>query len=363
MLESSWESHATTFANASSSEDFVAALQEFVSNVDIDLTKPAKVVYARDTRPSGPILASAFEDGLKAIGAEGRNAGVTSTPVLHYLVRSINTKGTDEAYGDDSEEGYFLKLSGAFKLLTVCQSSITQGDAHASSQNGLPAIPPLIVDCANGVGATTASKLSRYIGDTLPFVLHNTAITTPGALNSNCGADFVKTQQTLPPSLAEHMKQGQRGCSLDGDADRLMYFYLNDKGQFRMLDGDKIGALVAAFIGELAKAAGLEEKIKVGIVQTAYANGASTKYLSAVRDIILLSRQCRQYRLHSVCPFHACQLASNTCTMLPRASTLVYISRRTDTAPFCSPLRRKPSSLHTRPPTRRRQQRFSIWSA
>ena len=72
---------------------------------------------------------------------------------------------------------------------------------------------------------------------------------------------------------------------MDGDADRIMYFYLNDKGQFRMLDGDKIGALVAAFVGELTKAAGLDEKIKVGIVQTAYANGASTKYLSAVGGI------------------------------------------------------------------------------
>lgn len=61
-----------------------------------------------------------------------------------------------------------------------------------------------------------------------------------------------------------------------------MYYYLNDRGQFRMLDGDKIAALVAAFIGELVKAAGLDEQIKVGIVQTAYANGASTKYLSEV---------------------------------------------------------------------------------
>jgi phosphoacetylglucosamine mutase len=77
------------------------------------------------------------------------------------------------------------------------------------------------------------------------------------------------------------LKPGQRGASLDGDADRLMYFYLDDKGEFRMLDGDKIGALIAAFIGELVSAAGLQDKIKVGIVQTAYANGASTKYLSA----------------------------------------------------------------------------------
>lgn len=137
------------------------------------------------------------------------------------------------------------------------------------------------------MGAPIASKLSRYIGDTLPFVLHNTSITTPGALNSNCGADFVKTQQKFPPSLVEHLKAGQRACSLDGDADRLMYFYADDNGQFHMLDGDKIGALVAAFIGELAHAAGLDDKIKVGIVQTAYANGASTKYLSAVCQLSL----------------------------------------------------------------------------
>lgn len=119
MLEASWESYATTLANASSSEDFFTELQNLVSKLEIDLSKPANVVYARDTRPSGPILVSAFEDGLKAIDANGRNAGVTTTPVLHYLVKAINTKGTEESYGDDSEEGYFTKLSAAFKLLTV----------------------------------------------------------------------------------------------------------------------------------------------------------------------------------------------------------------------------------------------------
>jgi len=90
----------------------------------------------------------------------------------------------------------------------------------------------------------------------------------------------VKTTQKLPPSLANILQPGQRGCSLDGDADRLMYFYLDDRGGFHMLDGDKIAALVAAFIVELVKVAGLEDQIKVGVVQTAYANGASTKYLA-----------------------------------------------------------------------------------
>ncbi len=94
----------------------------------------------------------------------------------------------------------------------------------------------------------------------------------------------MKTSQKLPPSLASVLKPGQRACSLDGDADRLIYYYLDDRGQFHMLDGDKIAALVAAFIVELTKSAGLEDKIQVGIVQTAYANGGSSKYLSEVRS-------------------------------------------------------------------------------
>jgi phosphoacetylglucosamine mutase len=123
MLESSWEIHATIFSNAATTEDFLTALNAFIETAKIDISKPARVVYARDTRPSGPALVSAFEDGLKAIGAEGRDAGVTTTPILHYLVRSINTRGTKYAYGDDSEHGYFTKLSEAFKKLVV--SSIT----------------------------------------------------------------------------------------------------------------------------------------------------------------------------------------------------------------------------------------------
>ena len=112
--------------------------------------------------------------------------------------------------------------------------------------------------------------------------MENASIATPGALNNSCGADYVKTTQKLPPSLASKLKPGQRGCSLDGDADRLMYFYLDEASKFHMLDGDKIAALVAAFIVELVKNAGLERQLNVGVVQTAYANGASTKYLAEV---------------------------------------------------------------------------------
>jgi phosphoacetylglucosamine mutase len=134
------------------------------------------------------------------------------------------------------------------------------------------------------VGTQAAETLQEYLGDTLSLVLENTSTTTPGALNNACGADYVKTTQQLPPSLEGKLAPGRWGCSLDGDADRLMYFYINEKRQFRMLDGDKIAALVAAFIVDLVKASGLQGQLRVGIVQTAYANGASTKYLTQVRS-------------------------------------------------------------------------------
>ncbi|KAH9165824.1 phosphoacetylglucosamine mutase [Lactarius sanguifluus] len=264
MLEASWEIHASVLANASTTSDLIEAIETLVRIAKIDLSKPARVVYGRDTRPSGPPLVASLRDGLAAIKAEPRDAGIVTTPILHYFVRAINTKGTKDAYGDDSEDGYFDKLSGAFKKLVA----------------GKPTPPPLIVDCANGVGAGSISKILPRLDGQLKLLPQNTATSTPGALNNACGADYVKTTQKLPPSLANHLKANQRGCSFDGDADRLMYFYIDERNQFRMLDGDKIAALVAGFIVDLVKNAGLESELKVGIVQTAYANGSSTKYLA-----------------------------------------------------------------------------------
>lgn len=119
MLEGPWEAHATSLANAQTTADFIQGLESLIQTTKIDLTKFSRVVYAYDTRPSGPALVSALQDGLSAIGAESRNAGITTTPILHYLVRSINTKGTEQSYGLDSEEGYFDKLSTAYKKLVV----------------------------------------------------------------------------------------------------------------------------------------------------------------------------------------------------------------------------------------------------
>ena len=65
--------------------------------------------------------------------------------------------------------------------------------------------------------------------------------------------------------------------SVDGDADRVIYYYVDETNKFHLLDGDRIATLVAGYFKELVEASGLT--VQVGLVQTAYANGASTDYI------------------------------------------------------------------------------------
>lgn len=144
-------------------------------------------------------------------------------------------------------------------------------------------LAPLYVDCANGVGAIALADFQKHIGELLPLKAINTDLDKAGALNYQCGADFVKTKQQLPPSVAAAgylSAPKTHACSFDGDADRIVYYYLRDGKHFRLLDGDKIAVLAALFIGDLIARAGLTDKIKLGVVQTAYANGSSTKFIN-----------------------------------------------------------------------------------
>lgn len=269
MLEASWEPVCTKIANASTPDELLAELDNVVSTFKVDVGVRPRVVYAWDTRPSSPALVGAIVDGLQAFDTEKVEGGLLTTPQLHYLVLALNTQGTPDAYGVPTEEGYYEKL----------------GKAYLAATEGLPAPVPLAVDCANGVGAKALQGLMRHVpAERLPLIPLRTEMHAPGKLNDQCGADFVKTQQKLPTGYASEdaVKPNALLCSYDGDADRIVFYYLSgpasDAASFHLLDGDKIASLAADYLSELVKTAGLD--IKLGCVQTAYANGASTKYLS-----------------------------------------------------------------------------------
>ena len=49
----------------------------------------------------------------------------------------------------------------------------------------------------------------------------------------------------MSPSL------GVRHVSVDGDADRVVYYFVSADGKFRLLDGDRIATLVAGHVKHL----------------------------------------------------------------------------------------------------------------
>ncbi|KAG0135026.1 hypothetical protein HOY82DRAFT_515547 [Tuber indicum] len=284
MLEASWEAHATSLANAQNDHELMARYEHLISSLKINASTPAHVILAKDTRESGPALVTALTDALASVGAKYDDYGILTTPQLHYLVRCLNTQHPphSEPYGVPTEEGYYKKIGGAYAKLL----------------RGKPRPGPITVDCANGVGAPKLRALAEYIGkDTgiLDVKIVNDLVDQPSKLNYQCGADFVKTQQRPPP--ASQASPLARCASLDGDADRLVYYFSDSDGTFRLLDGDKIATLVASFITDLVKSAGISD-LKVGVVQTAYANGSSTAYITKTLGLPVICTPTGVKHLH-----------------------------------------------------------------
>jgi phosphoacetylglucosamine mutase len=147
MLEASWEKYATQLANADSDDSLVHIYNDLAKTLKVNLDAPAKVIFARDTRASGSRLVECLNDALTATAAEITDYKILTTPQLHYLVRCVNTKGTQDEYGHVSEKGYYEKLAAAFK----------QAMEHTRPQGSLT------VDCANGVGGPKLRELLKYL--------------------------------------------------------------------------------------------------------------------------------------------------------------------------------------------------------
>ena len=104
----------------------------------------------------------------------------------------------------------------------------------------------LDLDCANGVGAIAAKDFKEFISSQILTInIYSDNIKNEQLLNLNCGADFVKVQQKSPESLPG--TKLRRCVSFDGDADRVVYYYTDDKEVFHLLDGDRIATLSKFF--------------------------------------------------------------------------------------------------------------------
>lgn len=275
MLPQSWEPIATKLANCATFEQFKHTLKPLWEEHITDDGSSAKIVIARDTRESGPHLLNICTQLFDALSTDivtYTNFQELTTPELHYLTRCNN----DPTFGTPSEAGYYTKLSTS--LLKILELNKLTTDS----------LTKVVVDSANGIGA---DKLQQFLQSSKElankFVIVNGNTKDPQALNVKCGADFVKTTQGLPNAIDTTIasEESTLCASFDGDADRIVCYFHGNNG-FVLLDGDKIAILLSALISSLFSKLP-QTDLKVGIVQTAYANGASTDYI--VNDLRLPS--------------------------------------------------------------------------
>ena len=198
MLEAAWEVYATALANAPTDEQLLEEYERLITQLRINTEITPKVIFARDTRESGPALVESLVDALKATGTEFIDSGILTTPQLHYLVRCINTEGTEEAYGEPTEQGYYNKLAEAYKKL----------------MKRVPSLGRVTVDCANGVGGPKLQLLAETIGaDMFNCVVINDLVDQPSKLNHQVipvtHRDQVRTALMIPTTVWSGFRQDE----------------------------------------------------------------------------------------------------------------------------------------------------------
>eukprot|EP00760_Papus_ankaliazontas_P036084 PhM_4_TR8185/c0_g1_i1/m.81980/K01836/PGM3; phosphoacetylglucosamine mutase len=259
MLDPSWEKHTEALANAPTAEAAVAYINDLAKELGIaDKLSGGRVHVARDTRPTGVGLSRACIEAIRALGAEAIDYGELTTPQVHFTVLQA-LMGKPHAESD-----YVSSIVDAFRALW---GAVKEGESPTK----------LIVDCANGVGALKLPAVADRLRDVLDIELVNTDTATPTILNEKCGADYIQKNVQMPPNVSPEKSLSHHVVSFDGDADRIVYL-VNVDGTPRLLDGDRILVILTRFVRRLLADAGLCDT-DMAIVQTAYANGGSTKYI------------------------------------------------------------------------------------
>jgi phosphoglucosamine mutase len=228
-----------------------------VASLDVD--RP-QVLIVRDTRESGPMLASALAGGVAEAGGDALLGGVLPTPAAAILVRRL---GLDLAavisasHNPYCDNGIKFFSAGGTKLSDEAEAAIEAllGAAPAAGQPGrvrelggasedylraLETAFPLdlngltvALDCANGATHRVAPAIFERLGATVDAI----AIEPDGRnINEACGSTHLD-------NLRSHVAgtQASIGFAFDGDGDRVLAV----DGSGRPHDGDELIALAA----------------------------------------------------------------------------------------------------------------------
>jgi phosphoglucosamine mutase len=255
-----------------------------------------RVVVGKDTRLSGYMMESALISGFTSVGMDVVMVGPVPTPAVAMLARSMRAdlgvmiSASHNPYYDNG-----IKLFGpdGYKLSDGDESAIEAlldeapqlapsadigrarkiEDARGRYIHFAKSTFPeelrldglkVVVDCANGAAYEVAPSALWELGAEVVSIG-----VSPNGLNINDGFGSTAPQQLQQRVVAEG---AQLGIALDGDADRLIV--VDETG--RLIDGDQLMALIAAFWARRGKLKG------GGVVATVMSNLGLERYLDGL---------------------------------------------------------------------------------
>ncbi len=270
MGDSSQQLFGTDGVRGRANIDITVELATSLARAATDKTSNDPVLIGRDTRRSGPMIASALHAGFNSVGVDTVDLGIIPVGGVSRLVRMVGARcgvmvsashnpapdngikffGRDGAkLGDAEERGierrYFsdiptVAVAGAgVGFQTVMADSVDRyvdyiKDGISYSLRGLE----FVLDTAHGAAFLAAPRLFRAVGAAIEVIADEP---TGMNINAGCGA-------THPEALARIVK-GRVGFSFDGDADRLIA--VDEEGG--VVDGDVILAIFAKHLQDRGK--------------------------------------------------------------------------------------------------------------
>lgn len=276
-------------ANSALTPEFVTALGRAAARV----FGASSCAIGRDTRLSGPMLASALAAGLASEGVDVVDLGVVPTPAVAWWAQRHDRPGAviSASHNPYPDNGVKFFAPGGRKLTDTEQDAIedhleaflarrvsdTDDDVPTGAGVGTVVHDPgradgwsahlvdgildgrrlggmtIVVDAANGAASGFATDVLGRLGATVTGI---NADPDGVNINAHCGS-------TYPDGLARAVvsRRADLGLALDGDADRLVA--VDERGA--LVDGD---ALMGLFALDLASQGRLADRRIVATVMS-----------------------------------------------------------------------------------------------
>jgi len=231
----------------------------------------ARVIIARDTRISSPMLEAAFAAGLASAGSWAVILGVLPTPAVPFFIKHYSAQGgamISASHNPIEDNGIKLFSARGFKLPDETEDRIQQLMEEPLPKEQMPIgshlgriawidnalelylqhlreLFPLNLngwkiglDCANGAACHLAPRLFESLGAEV-FAVH----TQDDGLRINvkCGSTYLTDLINLVQE-----KKLDLGLAFDGDADRCIA--VDSRGG--IFEGDRFLALFAQYLAE-----------------------------------------------------------------------------------------------------------------